>query len=257
MQWNRSRLARAAAVATLAVFTAVVSPSASAPAQAAASSGFLDHLNGFDTRRWHKANGWSNGGVFNAGWRADHIRHSGGVMAINLDTATCPSGCSAKPYASGEYRTNAQYSYGRFEVRMKAVKRPGTVTSFFTYTGPSDGQPWDEIDVEILGRNTTQMQTNYYTDGVGGHESVIDLGFDASTGFHNYAIEWRESTIKWFVDGRLVHQEDGSRGPLPSHPQRIMVNLWPGIGVDEWLGPFTYPGRALTARYEWIRYTQY
>ncbi|MEU7875471.1 family 16 glycosylhydrolase [Dactylosporangium sp. NPDC049140] len=55
-----------------------------------------------------------------------------------LDNQSCPSGCSGKPYASGEYRSNDLFSYGRFETRLKAVKNPGTVTSFFTYTGPSD-----------------------------------------------------------------------------------------------------------------------
>ncbi|MFF5228980.1 glycoside hydrolase family 16 protein [Dactylosporangium sp. NPDC000521] len=227
-------------------------------AEAAIGPSFVDNLNAFDTGRWHKANGYSNGGMFNAGWRADHVWFNGGVMGINLDTTSCPSGCSGKPYASGEYRSNDLFSYGRFEARLKAVKNPGTVTSFFTYTGPSDGQPWDEIDVEILGKNTNQLQTNYFTGGVGGHETVINLGFDASAGYHNYAFEWwNGGTINWFVDGRLVHQENGSRGALPTRPQRIMMNLWPGVGVDGWLQPFRYPGRTLTATYEWVKYTRY
>jgi beta-glucanase (GH16 family) len=227
-------------------------------AYAAIGGSFTDNFNSFDTSHWYKSDGWSNGGMFNVGWRADHVWFNGGVMGINLDTATCPGGCSGKPYASGEYRTTDLYSYGRFEASLMAVKRTGTVTSFFTYTGPSDNQPWDEIDVEILGKNTTQMQTNYFTNGVGGHETIINLGFDASTGYHSYAIEWwNQGTINWFVDGRLVHQETGSRGPLPTHPQRIMANLWPGIGVDSWLGPFAYPGTALTARYDWVKYTEY
>ncbi|MDX3610657.1 glycoside hydrolase family 16 protein [Streptomyces sp. FL06-04B] len=227
------------------------------PAYAVGGS-FTDTFDSPNTSRWSKADGWSNGGMFNVGWRADHTWFNGGVMGQNLDVATCPAGCSGKPYASGEYRTNELYSYGRFEARLQAVKREGVVTGFFTYTGQSDGQPWDEIDVEILGKNTTQMQTNYFTNGVGGHETVIDLGFDASAGYHDYAIEWwNQGTINWFVDGRLVHQENGSRGPLPTRPMRIMTNLWPGIGVDGWLGPFTYPGRPLTARYDWITYTKY
>ncbi|WP_285600245.1 glycoside hydrolase family 16 protein [Kineosporia sp. NBRC 101731] len=235
-----------------------VGPAHSAPAQEAASSGFVDNLDGFDSGRWHQADGWSNGGMFDVGWRADHLQFGNGVMSSILDTASCPGGCSGKSYASGEYRNNDLLSYGRFEVRMKAVQRPGTVTSFFTYTGPSDGQAWDEIDVEILGKDTTKMQTNYFTDGVGGHETVIDLGFDASAGFHDFAIEWwNQGTINWFVDGRLVHQEDGSRGPLPTRPQRIMMNLWPGTGVDSWLEPFTNPGRPLTAQYDWVKYSPY
>ncbi|QHT57556.1 family 16 glycosylhydrolase [Cellulomonas sp. H30R-01] len=236
----------------------VAAPALATPAQAAIGGSFVDNLDGFATSRWHKANGYSNGGMFNSGWRADHVWHSGGVMGINLDNYGCPSGCSGKPYASGEYRSNDMYSYGRYEVRMKAARGgSGTVTSFFTYTGPSDGQPWDEIDIEILGKNTWQMQTNYYTNGVGGHEKLIDLGFDAAAGYHTYAFEWwNGGTINWFVDGRLVHQENGSRGKLPTHPGRIMMNLWPGTGVDSWLGPFSYNGQR-QATYDWVKYTRY
>jgi endo-1,3-1,4-beta-glycanase ExoK len=256
--WSRSRIGVALALTALSVVTAVTAPISAEPAQAAIGGSFVDNLDGLDTGRWYKSDGWSNGSMFNVGWRADHVWFNGGVMGINLDTASCPGGCSGKPYASGEFRSTDLYSYGRFEARMQAVKRSGTVTSFFTYTGPSDGQPWDEIDVEILGKNTSQLQTNYFTNGTGGHETVINLGFDASTGYHNYAIEWwNQGTINWFVDGRLVHQENGSRGPLPTHPQRIMMNLWPGIGVDGWLGPFSYPGTPLTARYDWAKYTRY
>jgi endo-1,3-1,4-beta-glycanase ExoK len=252
---SRSRTALAAAVLGI---VAAVAGTSGAPAQAAIGPTFVDNFDRFDTSRWYKADGYSNGSMFNAGWRADHVSVGGGVMGLHLDNQPCPGGCSGKPYAAGEYRTVDLFSYGRFEARLKAVKNPGTVTSFFTYTGPSDGQPWDEIDVEILGKNTTQLQTNYFTNGVGGHETTINLGFDAAAGYHNYAFEWwNGGTINWFVDGRLVHQENGSRGPLPTRPQRIMMNLWPGTGVDGWLQPFTYPGTRLTASYDWARYTRY
>ena len=254
---HRSTLHRWLLVAALAVGLSAA-PGFVLPAQAA-GGGFVDNLDGFNTARWAKADGYSNGSMFNAGWRADHVWHSGGVMGLNLNTTPCSSGgCSGKPYASGEYRTTDVYSYGRFEVRMKAASGgAGTVSSFFTYTGPSDGKPWDEIDIEILGKNTWQMQTNYFTNGVGGHEKVINLGFDAAAGYHNYAFEWwNGGTINWFVDGRLVKQENGSRGKLPTNPGRIMMNLWPGTGVDSWLGKFTYSGQR-TATYDWVKYTKY
>lgn len=38
----------------------------------------------------------------------------------------------------------------------------------------------DEIDVEVLGKDTTKVQFNYYTNGTGNHEYLYDLGFDAS-----------------------------------------------------------------------------
>jgi len=218
------------------------------------TGGFLDNLDSYNTGMFTKADGWTNGNPFNVGWRADHISFSGGTMTLTLNNTSCPSGCSNTPYASGEYRTNNLYGYGVYEGRFKAAKASGTVSSLFTYTGPSDNQPWDEIDFEVLGKNTTQMQLNYFTNGTGGHETIINLGFDSSAGFHTYGFEYRPTFIKWFVDGVLVHTETGSRGPLPSHNMKLMVNFWPGIGVDGWLGPFTYTG-PISAQYDYLKYT--
>jgi endo-1,3-1,4-beta-glycanase ExoK len=37
----------------------------------------------------------------------------------------------------------------------------------------------------------------------------------------------------------------------------IVMNLWPGIGVDGWLQPFTCPATKLTATYDRAQYTTY
>ncbi len=137
---------------------------------------------------------------------------------------------------------------------MKAVAQDGVVSSFFIYTGPSEGNPWDEIDIEITGNNPTKLQTNYYTAGVGGHEWTIDLGFDASADFHTYSIGWWPDSIIWYVDGHPVYTEDGSRGTLPSTPGRIMMNFWPGTDtVNAWLGEFVYTN-PLQAQYDWVSF---
>jgi len=60
--------------------------------------------------------------------------------------------------------------------------------------------------------DTTQLQMNYFTDGVGGHETVLHLGFDASADFHNYTIVWAVGSIQWYVDGVLIHVETGIAG---------------------------------------------
>lgn len=82
------------------------------------------------------------------------------------------------------------------------------------------------------------MQFNYYTNGVGGHEKVVDLGFDASQGFHTYAFDWQAGSIKWYVDGVLKHTATSN---IPKTPGKIMMNIWNGTGVDSWLG--TYDGK--------------
>jgi endo-1,3-1,4-beta-glycanase ExoK len=217
--------------------------------------GLLDNLDSFNTGVFSKSDGWTNGGGFNAGWRADHINFSDGTMTITLDDKTCPSGCSKRPYASGEYRSNELFGYGMYEASFKAAKGRGVMSgSLFTYTGPSDNQPWDEVDIEILGKDPTKMQTNYYTNGVGGHETMVSLGFDSSAAFHTYAFEWTAASIKWYVDGKLVHTENGSRGAMPTHQAKIFLNIWPGIGVDGWLGPFMYTG-PLYFQVDWVKFT--
>ena len=133
---------------------------------------------------------------------------------------------------------------------MQSIKNDGVVSSFFTYTGPSEDNPWDEIDIEVLGKDTTKVQFNYYTNGQGNHEYMYDLGFDASEGYHTYGFDWQEDSITWYVDGKAVYTANSD---IPSTPGRIMMNTWPGIGVDSWLKAFdgTTP---LTARYQWVTY---
>jgi beta-glucanase (GH16 family) len=62
---------------------------------------------------------------------------------------------------------------------------------------------------------------------------AIDLGFDARTDFHRYAIEWFLDRIRWFVDDVLVHDR-GSWDPTPiSHlPITLHANLWSPRSVE-------------------------
>ena len=138
------------------------------------------------------------------------------------------------------------YSYGFYSVKMKPVKKSGVISSFFIYTG----HPWDEIDIEFLGKDTTKVQFNYFTNGVGGHEYVYDLGFDASEEYHEYAFEWREDSITWYVDGKAVYR---ATEDIPSHAGYLMMNLW-NVSDDMayWPGKFDGKDLPLEAHYEWI-----
>ena len=196
------------------------------------------------------SDGWTNGSMFNVFWRGQNVTFRDGRMQLLIDRD--PSQPQGIPYSGGEFRSKDFYGYGRYEVSMKAIKNDGVVSSFFTYTGPSDGNQWDEIDFEVLGKDTTKVQLNYFTDSVGNHEYLVDLGFDASEDFHEYAFEWRKSGITWFVDGKEVHHADSN---TPVTPGKIMMNAWVGTGVDSWLAPFTEGEWPLVAEYQWVRFT--
>ncbi len=217
-----------------------------------APTAFLDNLVSHEKVLWRKSHNWANDWAKNnTGWRKENVRFSDGVLHLDLTQRPV----AGRPFAGGEYQSRAFFHYGRYEARIKSVAREGLVTSFFTYTGPTfNGDPHHEIDFEFLGRSPRQVQLNYYTDGVGNHETHIDLGFDASEDFHTYAFEWRPDSIRWFVDGKLVHEEKGERGPLPSHPGKIYLNLWAGQGLTGWLGDFVYPGQPLTAEFACVSF---
>lgn len=183
--------------------------------------------------------------MFNVTWRKSNVTFNNKRMQLVIDKDKTPM--DGIPYSGGEFRSTKFYGYGRYEVSMKAIKNDGVVSSFFTYTGPSDNNPWDEIDIEILGKDTTKVQFNYFTNGVGGNEHLHDLGFDASKDFHKYAFEWYADEIVWFVDGKEVHS---AYTDIPKTKGKIMMNAWCGKGVDGWLNAFKDNNLPLTAEYE-------
>ena len=212
---------------------------------------YAEFTNGMP-ENWECADGWTNGSMFNVTWRKSNVTFNDGKMQLIIDKDLLSTGDI--PYAGGEFRSKDFYGYGRYEVSMKAIKNNGVVSSFFTYTGPSDSNPWDEIDIEILGKDTTKVQFNYFTDSKGNHEYMHDLGFDAAEGFHTYAFEWHEDKIVWFVDGIEVYSATES---IPVTESKIMMNAWCGTGVDGWLNAFDDTNMPLVAEYEWIRFTPF
>lgn len=201
---------------------------------------------------WECADGWTNGSMFNVTWRKRNVTFNDGNMQLIIDKDLTPQ--LGIPYSGGEFRSREFYGYGRYEVSMKPIKNDGVVSSFFTYTGPSDNNPWDEIDIEFLGKDTTIVQFNYFTDSRGGHEHIHELGFDAAEDFHTYAFEWHQDKIVWFVDGVEVHTATAT---IPVTPSKIMMNAWCGTGVDGWLNAFVDTDLPLTAEYEWVRFTPF
>ena len=53
----------------------------------------------------------------------------------------------------------------------------------------------DEIDFEFLGNKKNSVQLNYYVNGVGGHELIIELPFDCSEDYHRYSIDYSDKAI--------------------------------------------------------------
>jgi GR25 family glycosyltransferase involved in LPS biosynthesis len=138
-----------------------------------------------------------------------------------------------RPYRSGALASARPFHHGRFEAEIRAARGPGLVTGFFLHRQA----PRQEIDVELTGDEPHSMLVNVYFNpgddgaavgfGYRGSPCRIDLGFDAASDFHLYAIDWRPGCITWSVDGRIVHERVGwDPTPVPHLPMRLHANLW-------------------------------
>ena len=228
-----------------------------------ATTTIADWSNGEPGDEIFESNGWGNGGVFNTYWSSSNVSYENNVAKLTIAENTNPANEESEKYdyLGGEMRTYGYYGYGDYEVRMKPAKKAGTASTFFTCTGdydtnPNTGEknPWDEIDIEFLGNDTTKVQFNYFVNGVGEHEYMYDLGFDASEEFHTYGFRWAEDYITWFVDGEPVYRVDATESnPIPSTAGRMLMNYWCGNSEAEgWMGKYSNPGDE-GPEYQWVK----
>jgi beta-glucanase (GH16 family) len=220
---------------------------------------FADEFDSFNDQLWDKADHTFDQNL--ARFRPSNISYQDGKMVLALKKESW----QGRNYTGAELRTKnigGFYKYGRFEVRMKAARGSGIVSSFFAFRW----NPWQEIDIEFLGKDPTKIHLNiFYNPGPEGagtnygdlyHQSpvVLDLGFDAAADFHDYAFEWEPGRIGWYVDGKLVYQTSNT-GKIPEFPQQIMMNLWYSAAAD-WAGPTDDSKLPAYAEYDYVRFYQ-
>lgn len=185
---------------------------------------------------------WASGPSPDPIWTPENVQYNNGKMILKINK-------NENSLTTGEVFTYNTFGYGLYQVRMIPIKNPGVVSSFFNYA--EDGDVGTEIDIEFLGYDTTKVQFNYHTNGVGGHEYLYDLGFDASDDFHTYGFNWTKDAIYWYVDGILAYEVHADNIPKLEAP--IAMDVWAG-GKEEWL--HEYDGKApLSAYYDWISFT--
>ncbi|KAK9763787.1 putative glycosidase CRH2 [Basidiobolus ranarum] len=136
--------------------------------------------------------------------------------------------------------------YGVVNARIKtASTSPGIVSSFITRNLFGD-----EIDFEWVGKNSREIQQNFYYNNVLNYTnarfSVIEA--DTSADYHIYTIDWQPDYIRWSVDGqelRTVNRQDTWDPELkafkfPYRPQRVQFSIWDAgqasDGTSEWAG---------------------
>lgn len=230
---------------------AVLTFACAANAESATTLGFKTVFDHIDKSDWTISHGWANGDHQSCEWRSSALSIENDRLLMTLSD----NGGSKRPIGCPEIHTKQRLGYGVYEAKMRSAAGSGLNTAFFTYIGPPAGVPeHDEIDFEFLGKDPTTVQVNTFVKGKPLNTKTVQLGFDASKDFHTYAIDWSPLKIRWYVDGKLVH-ETAEKSPLPKNPGSLFFSLWSNTkGLDAWMGPFHY-AQPVTAEVEWVSYT--
>ncbi|AXT53862.1 T9SS C-terminal target domain-containing protein [Aquimarina sp. BL5] len=132
------------------------------------------------------------------------------VQNGNLIITTKNESAGGKQFTSSKLITSGKFNskYGRYEASIKLPSAGGIWPAFWML--PENGS-WPftgEIDImESQHKNPESIGgTVHYSNGgwqYNGRE--FNAGLDLSAGFHEYAVEWEPSEIRWYVDDQLYH----------------------------------------------------
>ena len=151
----------------------------------------------------------------------------------------CREDMRVRQYSSASLTSRGIFLFGRFEAVLKPPKVEGLITGMFLHRD----SPRQEIDIEFLGKNPCKMLINVYYNpgcdgarldyGYRGTPVLVDLGFDTTSDFHAYAIEWEPDELRWYVDEVLVHRRSNwEPTPIPHLPMKFHINIWPSTSRE-------------------------
>jgi len=194
-----------------------------------------------------------------------------GQLAIKLLPApagTVDDGGVAKPYFGAEVRSIDTLTYGRVRTRAKLGGGSAVVSSLVTIYTPWPADNWNELDVECLGKDPSQVQFNAQvytgppvqapvTKSVSPTQDPRKeaLGFDASQDYHIYTVEWTPAGASFSVDDQ-VRFTWTKNIKLMTLPQNVLLTIW-ASSTASWAGPANDTTTMASATYDWIELYRY
>jgi beta-glucanase (GH16 family) len=234
-------------------------PPAGVPAEEGRSARRLVWADEFETAglpdpaRWSYdvgGHGWGNKELqFYTRGRLENARVEGGHLVIDARREAWEDNgyTSARLVTKG----NAEWTYGRIEVRARLPKGRGSWPAIWmlpTTTGPMRWPDDGEIDImEHVGFEEGvvhgSVHTKRYHHSIGTQKTGTTRVPDAAETFHVYAIEWDAATVRWFVDDReffsFANEKTGKDVWPFDGPFHLVLNVavggtWGGQrGVDD------------------------
>lgn len=117
--------------------------------------------------------------------------------------------------------------FGRVEITMEAAPGAGIVSSLVLLS-----DDLDEIDMEWLGADSTQVQTNYFGKGqtTTYNRGQFNPAANNQAAFTTYTVDWTDARIVWSVSDTVVRTltYDDADGQYPQTPMRVKFGAWSG-----------------------------
>ncbi|MFI5938146.1 glycoside hydrolase family 16 protein [Actinoplanes sp. NPDC051494] len=127
---------------------------------------------------------------------ASQTRVSGGYLQVT-GTADGKTG--------GLYSRMRAFRYGRIEVRERALhtaSNGGRSYHAVPLLWPQDTTDYRSAEIDFAERDVASPEVTLFV-----HHDLSQSSCDRtvdSTQFHNYAVDWSPSSVKWYVDGDLI-----------------------------------------------------
>ncbi len=99
-------------------------------------------------------------------------------------------------------------------------KTPSSITGFFLYYPPDLAS---EIDIEIYNDPSGKILFTTYAGGEQTHTETMQLPFDPTEDFHDYAFFYEEDSITFYIDGEPMQEYESG---LPEASVKLYVNTW-------------------------------
>lgn len=188
------------------------------------------------------------------------------LSAGTLAVLSMASTLSAKDFSGAELYTNKEFTYGKFEARMKMAAASGTVSSMFLYQNGSEqasAERWVEVDIEVLGKSPNSFQSNIITGKAGAQvtsEKHHQVNPAADQGFHTYGLEWTPDYVRWTLDGQEVRKTN--KGDAKNQVENLIgtqglrFNIWSSESA-EWVGQFDESKLPLFQFINWVKVYKY
>ncbi len=232
-----------------------------------------------DAASWNTSIGNGTGDLSGTGWGNGEfetyvdsaVRTDGQNLVLTANRNTDPNLTCRFPtsgtcqWTSGKIETLGKvgFKYGRLEARIKISAGTGVWPAFWMLGANRNDVDWPlcgEIDIaEWRGDNMGSVAQTLHMPGHfggGGLTNSVNLSSPADTNFHDYAVEWSEDRITWFVDGQTTQtltRDDAGTFKWPFNDEMyLLLNL--AIGGN-FVGNVVDPNlNSANMKVDWVKY---